>query len=265
MPDPNLAGPENGPRSGESTLSVRNLTKSWPKSDVVVFRGLSLEIRLGEITCLIGPSGCGKTTLMMCIAGLEDYTGEISRGVVRLSKPGPDRIVVFQNYALVPWRTVGQNITLGLELRANFKSRRERLETARRLIALTGLTGFERALPHQLSGGMQQRVAIARALAIDPDILLMDEPFGALDALTRRKMGLELISIWRATNKTIIFVTHSVEEALTIGDRVIVFSERPMTSILDLRLDTPRTGRLTDEVVGANQRILQALGMLPGR
>lgn len=246
----------------DGELRIERLSKSFGR--LSVFEELSLTLALGEITCLVGPSGCGKSTLLMCIAGLEDHEGSVWVNETSITKPGSDRCLVFQGYEMVPWRNVLRNITLGLELRANRKPREVRENIARELILLTGLSGFERAYPDELSGGMQQRVAIARALAVDPSILLMDEPFGALDALTRVRMGQELLRIWEESRRTVLFVTHSVDEAIALGDRIIVFSGRPMRVLEDIRLSVPRPTTVTEERVEATQSIYTALGLGPG-
>lgn len=189
---------------------------------------ISLEIRDQEFVCILGPSGCGKTTLLRIIAGLEFATsGTISFDGTILTKPSPRMAMIFQEYSLYPWRNVQDNVALGLEIRG--MKRGEREENARKYLDLVGLGDFGRSFPYELSGGMRQRIAVARALAIDPSILLMDEPFGALDAQTRNRMQHELIQIWQKTKKTILFVTHSVDEAVFLADRIIVLTRRPGT------------------------------------
>ncbi|MEV7012870.1 ABC transporter ATP-binding protein [Streptosporangium sp. NPDC051022] len=188
--------------------------------------GVRLSVPSGGFVSLLGPSGCGKTTLLKCLDGLVPVTeGEIRVGGVPITGPGRDRAFVFQDFRLLPWRTVLGNVTFPLEGFVSSKAEREGI--ARRYIEMVGLADFERHHPHELSGGMQQRVGIARALAVDPDILLMDEPFGALDAQTRELMQIELLRIWELTGKTVVFVTHSVDEALFLSQRVAVFSARP--------------------------------------
>jgi len=197
---------------------------------------IDLEVRDREFVAVVGPSGCGKTTLMRMVAGLEFP----SRGSVRVDNreiegPGPDRAVVFQAFALFPWKTVSENIAFGLRCRG--VGPEQRAERIARYLELMGLTGYEKAYPHQLSGGMQQRVAIARSYALDPDVLLMDEPFGALDAQTRVVMQEELIRLSRANPRTVLFITHAVEEAVYLADRVVVMSRRPgsIKEIIDVR------------------------------
>ncbi|MEV8632961.1 ABC transporter ATP-binding protein [Streptosporangium sp. NPDC051023] len=188
--------------------------------------GVRLSVPSGGFVSLLGPSGCGKTTLLKCLDGLVPVTeGEIRVGGVPITGPGRDRAFVFQDFRLLPWRTVLGNVAFPLEGVVSSKAERE--EIARRHIEMVGLADFERHHPHELSGGMQQRVGIARALAVDPDILLMDEPFGALDAQTRELMQIELLRIWELTGKTVVFVTHSVDEALFLSQRIAVFSARP--------------------------------------
>jgi NitT/TauT family transport system ATP-binding protein len=199
--------------------------------------GLTLDVRDGEFLTLVGPSGSGKTTLLDLLAGLTKPTsGEVLVNGTPVTGPGPDRAVVFQQYALFPWRTASQNVSIGLE--GTGLSKRERTEKASHYLALVGLGGFEDRYPHELSGGMKQRVAIARSLAYEPEILLMDEPFAALDAQTREQLQGELLKIWRATGKTIVFITHGIEEAVYLGQRVAVLSSRPgrLKAIVDINL-----------------------------
>jgi NitT/TauT family transport system ATP-binding protein len=193
---------------------------------MVALDNVSLSIRPNEFHALLGPSGCGKSTLLFLIGGFQKIQqGRIRTAKGEVSAPGPDRGIVFQNFALFPWKTVIENVRYGLEKKGIKGAAAE--EQAKHFIDLVHLTGFERSYPAQLSGGMQQRAAIARTLAIDPDILLMDEPFGALDAQTRRIMQEELLAIWRRTNKTVVFVTHDVAEAVFLADTISVMSARP--------------------------------------
>jgi len=187
---------------------------------------VSFEVRDKEFVTIVGPSGCGKTTCLRMAAGLEMPTsGSVSVGGRPVGKPGPDRAVVFQQFALFPWKTVYENIDFGLRSKGiAATARRERIA---RQVSLMGLEGYESAYPHQLSGGMQQRVAIARSYVLDPDVLLMDEPFGALDAQTRVVMQEELIKLSRINPRTVLFITHSVEEAVYLADRVVVMTRRP--------------------------------------
>jgi NitT/TauT family transport system ATP-binding protein len=194
--------------------------------DFPTLDGVSFEVRDREFVALVGPSGCGKTTCLRMAAGLEFPTsGRVTVAGRAVTAPGPDRAVVFQQFALFPWKTVHENIDFGLRgKRLPDKIRRERIA---RQVELMGLTGYESAYPHQLSGGMQQRVAIARSYVLDPDVLLMDEPFGALDAQTRVVMQEELIKLSRRNPRTVLFITHAVEEAVYLADRVVVMTRRP--------------------------------------
>ncbi|GAA2203447.1 ABC transporter ATP-binding protein [Sinomonas flava] len=198
---------------------------------------LTLDVQDGEFLTLVGPSGSGKTTLLDLLAGLtRPASGEVLVDGTPITGPGRDRAVVFQQYALFPWRTASQNVSIGLE--GTGLGRGERAERATHYLGLVGLAGFEDRYPHELSGGMKQRVAIARSLAFEPDILLMDEPFAALDAQTREQLQGELLRIWRATGKTIVFITHGIEEAVYLGQRVAVLSSRPgrLKALVDIRL-----------------------------
>lgn len=208
-------------------------------ADVFALKDIDLEIEAGEFVCLLGPSGCGKSTLLNAIAGFAlASSGEISVQGKKISVPGPDRGMVFQEYALFPWMTVAQNISFGLEIQRMDKSRIE--HTVDQLLDLLRLKDFRDRFPKDLSGGMRQRVAIARVLALDSPIMLMDEPFGALDALTRRTLQDELLRIWQALGKTVIFVTHSIEESIYLADRVVVMTYRPGTIKRDQNVDLPR-------------------------
>ena len=194
--------------------------------DIPALEDVSFEVRSKEFVAVVGPSGCGKTTCLRMAAGLEFPTsGTVSVGGQRVTGPGPDRSVVFQQFALFPWKTVNQNIDFGL--RAAGVPAGERASRIARYIGLMGLEGYESAFPHELSGGMQQRVAIARSYVLDPQVLLMDEPFGALDAQTRVVMQEELVKLSRASPRTVLFITHAVEEAVYLADRVVVMSRRP--------------------------------------
>jgi len=241
-------------------LSIRGLRKVFEgPSSVVALDGIDIDIYEGELLCIVGPSGCGKTTLLKIIAGLEKPTsGEVLLRQKPIKGPGPDRVMVFQEYALFPWRTVLGNVIFGLELKGMAKE--EAVEEAMKYIKLVGLEGFENMYPHELSGGMRQKVALARALACNPDILLMDEPLSALDAQTRNYMQEELIEMWNKTRKTIIFVTHNVEEAIYLGDRIAVMTSRPgkIKEIINIELHRPRN-RLSPEFIKLRAKIL---GML---
>ena len=206
--------------------------------EVSALQDVSLEVRRREFIAILGPSGCGKSTLLYLIGGfLPTEQGTIRVDGKPVAGPGPDRGIVFQHFALFPWKTVRQNILYGLEKMGLAREERER--RVRSFIELVGLNGFEDSYPSQLSGGMKQRTAIARTLALDPEILLMDEPFGALDAQTRSLMQSELLSIWQRSPTTVIFVTHDVQEAVYLAERVVVMSARPgrVKAIIDTRFD----------------------------
>ncbi|MGW7056067.1 ABC transporter ATP-binding protein [Streptomyces sp. NPDC054887] len=197
-----------------------------PAAGLTALDGIDLEIAAGEFVVVVGPSGCGKSTLLDLLGGLTPpSSGRILLDGVPVTGAGLDRGIVFQQYALLPWRTACGNVEFGLE--ATGVPRRERAERAREYLDLVGLTGFEDRHPHELSGGMRQRVAIARSLAYDPEVLLMDEPFAALDAQTRESMQDELLRIWERTGKTVVFITHGIEEAVYLGRRVAVMTSRP--------------------------------------
>jgi NitT/TauT family transport system ATP-binding protein len=209
--------------------------------DVQALSQLNLEVERNEFISILGPSGCGKTTLLRIMAGLiPSDGGTVYVDDEPVTGPRPNMTLVFQNFRLLPWRTVEDNVGYGLRLRG--ASKRQARQEVDSYIKMVGLEGFENAYPYQLSGGMQQRVGLARALAIDPQILLMDEPFGALDAQTREVMQEELLRIWNATHKTVVFVTHSIDEALVLSDRVVMMAARPGRIIenVDLPFARPR-------------------------
>ncbi|MFQ5856693.1 MAG: ABC transporter ATP-binding protein [Anaerolineae bacterium] len=229
-------------------IVVEKVCKTFVKDDrggapkkVEALRNVSVTVKQDEFLTIIGPSGCGKTTLLRIVDGLTPIdSGRILIDGTPITGPGPDRAMVFQSFGLLPWKTTLDNIAFGLQLRK--VPAIERKEIAREYINLVGLDGFEDAYPHELSGGMQQRVGIARALATDPEILLMDEPFGAIDAQTRELMQEELLRIWSTKRKTVVFVTHSIDEAVYLSDRILVLSARPgqVREILDVDLPRPR-------------------------
>lgn len=222
-------------------IEVRALSKRYSVGDaeVTALMDTDATIQDGEFLCLLGPSGCGKSTLLRIMAGLVPASGgEVRINGRSVSGPGPDRSVVFQDYALFPWMTVAENVEFGLEARGTELAKRRQI--ARDLLQATGLGAFAEKYPHHLSGGMKQRVSIARALAVDPVLLLMDEPFGALDAQTRYVMQQELLRIWLTYRKTILFVTHSIEEALYLADRVLVMTARPGRVKAELRVPAQR-------------------------
>ena len=209
---------------------------------VQALRDISLEIEPGEFVCIVGPSGCGKTTLFRIVAGLEAPTsGEVSLDDEPVQEPTPNMGIVFQEYHLFPWRTVRGNVDFGLQKSGLPED--ERAGRVHQLIDLVGLDGFEDSYPKSLSGGMKQRVALARALAVDPDLLLMDEPFGAVDAQTREMLQNELLDIWQQTGKTVLFVTHDVEEAVKLADRIVVMGKEPghVEEIIEVDLARPRS------------------------
>ncbi|HBZ54894.1 MAG TPA: sulfonate ABC transporter ATP-binding protein [Syntrophobacteraceae bacterium] len=223
-------------------IEAENIHKTFAEGkggQLLAIEDLSLQIRKNEFVSIVGPSGCGKSTFLLMVAGLE----RLSQGRLLIEgKPvnGPDhrRALVFQEYHLFPWKSVRGNVEFGPEMRGI--ARGERRKIGSHFIRLVGLEGFESRYPHELSGGMKQRVAIARALANDPTVLLMDEPFGALDALTRETLQVELLRIWQEAQCTVLFVTHSISEAVYLSDRVVMMSRRPGRIIADVRVDLPR-------------------------
>jgi len=223
-------------------LVIRNLCQTFPQDDGTVLEaidGLDFTVRDKEFVCVLGPSGCGKTTLLRMIAGLDAATsGEILLDGGQISGPNPKVGIVFQEYSLFPWRTVIDNVAFGLEMTGMGKEERYRI--AQQYLELVGLDSFSQSYPSALSGGMRQRVAVARALALNPVVLLMDEPFGALDAQTRNMLQLELLGIWEKTKKTILFITHSVDEAVFLADRIIVLTPRPGRVCECITLELPR-------------------------
>jgi NitT/TauT family transport system ATP-binding protein len=222
-------------------LQVRNLSKSFRRQNqfVTALENFNLTVEAGEFVAIVGPSGCGKSTFLHMLGGFEPIDGgNMLLDGTEVSKPGPDRGVLFQEYALYPWRTVASNILWPLEIQG--LPRAERLKTAERFMAMVGLTAFRNHYPNELSGGMKQRVALARLLALDPRILLMDEPFGALDAQNRELLQEELQQIWEKSRKTVLFVTHDIDEAIYLADRVIVFTARPGRIKADIRVELQR-------------------------
>ena len=247
----------------EGGLNLVGVSKVFTKDkrEIVAVDGFSLSVKSQEFVCILGPSGCGKTTVLRMIAGLEVPTsGSISLNGNSVKEPGQDRGMVFQEFALFPWRTVRKNIEFGPEL-SNMPPEKIR-EISDRFIELVGLKTFEDIHPKELSGGMKQRVGIARALANDPSILLMDEPFGSIDAQTRNLMQKELLDIWQKMKKTIIFITHSVDEAVFLSDRIVVMTSRPgaVKKIFEVDLPRPRerTSKEFIEIRGAVLAELQA-------
>jgi NitT/TauT family transport system ATP-binding protein len=218
-------------------VGIHDLSMRFGSIDVL--QGITIDVREGELVCFVGPSGCGKSTLLNIVAGfLEPTGGEVAIDGQRVKGPDPRRIFVFQERGVFPWLTVEGNIGFGL-FRLSHEEKERRIA---HYVQLVGLQGFERALPHELSGGMKQRVEVARALAVDPDVLYLDEPFGALDSITRLQMRGELLRIWEAERKTILFVTHDIEESVQLADRVVVLTARParIRRIVDIDIPHPR-------------------------
>jgi NitT/TauT family transport system ATP-binding protein len=243
-------------------IAVSGVNKIFASADreVVALKDITLDIAQGQFVCLLGPSGCGKSTLLNAIAGFSLPTsGRITADGQVVTGPGPERGMVFQEYALFPWMTVEKNIAFGLEIKGTPPAQIQ--ETVTALLAKLGLSDFRSRFPKDLSGGMRQRVAIARILALDSPILLMDEPFGALDALTRRNLQDELLRIWAELGKTVIFVTHSIEEAIYLADRIVVMTYRPGTVKRDLLVDLPRLRDPSSAAFNALKRELGGLVM----
>jgi NitT/TauT family transport system ATP-binding protein len=229
-----------------AAIRLKGVTKSFQRRTgrgssqrLTVLDDLSLDIEAGQFVSIVGRSGCGKTTLLRLVAGLE----RVDSGVVivngrAVTKPGPDRPMVFQSFALLPWATVVDNVAFGLKVAGMATS--QRLQIAHYWLDTVGLSDFAHVIPRELSGGMQQRVGLARALAVDPTFLLMDEPFGALDEITKREMQDELLRVWEGSKKTVLFVTHSVDEAVHLSDRIIVLGLNPQGIVADIKVDMPR-------------------------
>ncbi|ABS46936.1 ABC transporter family protein [Yersinia pseudotuberculosis IP 32953] len=243
-------------------ISINHVDKSFGSGEsiVIALKEINLHISHGEFVCLLGPSGCGKSTLLNAIAGFSLPTqGEIIVKGHVVTEPGTDRGMVFQEYALFPWMNVEKNIAFGMDIKGESKEKCQ--SVVEDLLNTLGLSEFRTRYPKDLSGGMRQRVAIARILALDPPIMLMDEPFGALDALTRRSLQDELLRIWEKSRKTIIFVTHSVEEAIYLGTRVVVLTYRPGTLKQDITLEIPRPRDTSGAEFNRIKRELGALVM----
>lgn len=220
---------------------VRKVFSNSRNKQITAIEDFNLDVKENEFVSILGPSGCGKSTFLLMAAGLESVTkGHILIDGKKVKGPDPERSIVFQEYLLFPWKTVRGNVEFGPEVRGI--SKKERRNISARYIELVGLKKFENRYPHELSGGMKQRVAIARALANEPKVLLMDEPFGALDALTREMLQLELLRIWQKAKCTVLFVTHSINEAVYLSDRVVVMSKRPgrIKSTLEINISRPR-------------------------
>lgn len=250
----------------ETVFNIEQVSKSYisqgGKNDLLVIKEINLEIKENEFVCVVGPSGCGKSTLLRMMAGLEaSSSGRILyRGNLH-NKPIMEVGMVFQNYSLMPWLNVEDNIGLGLKFKTLAK--KEKQEIVDEYLKIIGLESFRKSFPYELSGGMQQRVAIARSLANDPDVVLMDEPFGALDAYTRIQLQKELLRIWENHKKTIVFVTHSVDEAIYLADRIIMMSKNKGAIAKDIRVDIPRIReRSNPKYAQLNQELLEELEQL---
>jgi NitT/TauT family transport system ATP-binding protein len=250
------------PRRANPKLALQDVSVSYATNSgksLTALKSISLEVQPGEFLCIVGPSGCGKSTLLHLIAGLQQQTsGEILVDNARVKGPGTDRILIFQELGLFPWLTAAQNVEFGMKM--NGVGKRERESKVRDYLRLVHLQQFKDSYTHQLSGGMRQRVALARALATEPDVLLMDEPFAALDAQTRDLLHDELERIWAETRRTIIFVTHNVREAVRLGDRVVLLTFRPGQVKREYKVDLPRPRHLEDvHVAGCAREILNDL------
>jgi NitT/TauT family transport system ATP-binding protein len=242
-------------------LEIRDISKTFHSKSgaLTALDSINLDVRAGEFVCLLGPSGCGKSTLLNLIAGLDQPThGEIRIDGKPVRAPGTDRVMIFQSAALFPWLNVLDNVEFGLRMAGMRQT--ERRDIARRFLKMVHLADFERAFAHELSGGMKQRVALARALVLNPDVLLMDEPFGALDAQARDLLHDELQNIWSDTHKTVLFVTHNVREAIVLGDRVAVLSARPACIRQEFTIDLPRPRQIENyAVVDLSREIMAVL------
>ncbi|ABR54420.1 ABC transporter related [Methanococcus vannielii SB] len=244
-----------------SVLELKNVVKKFgnDKKEILAVDNVNLTVKKNEFISLVGPSGCGKSTVLRMIAGLEaPSSGGIYLDGEKVLGPDADRGMVFQQYTLLPWKTVLQNVTFGLEIKQI--SKKERTEIAKKFLKMVGLDEFSESYPYELSGGMQQRVAIARTIANDPKVVLMDEPFGALDTQTRTMLQDHLLKIWENEKKTIIFVTHSVDEAVYLSDKVIIMTARPgkIKKIIDIELDRPRK-RTSGEFIKYRKMIIEEL------
>jgi NitT/TauT family transport system ATP-binding protein len=227
-------------------IRIQDVSKTYAGGNIHALDRISIDVSDGEFVCIVGPSGCGKSTLLKMIAGLDDFDdGEIAIGDQAVAGPSRNVGVVFQAANLLPWLTVRENIRLPLRVGGKHAPAEHRVD---QLLDMTGLQEFAKRYPYELSGGMQQRAGICRALVRDPSILLMDEPFGALDALTRERMNLELQRIWQASGKTVLLITHSISEAIFLADRVVVMSARPGRVLKELRIDIPRP-RSNDTII----------------
>ena len=253
--------PDDQIKEGEDQIHIRNLSKTYFTDDAhtVVLEDFSLDIRKGELISIVGPSGCGKTTILRMLAGLiQPTSGQILIGDRECTAPGSDRGMVFQDFALFPWRSVRKNVEFGLEIAGMPKDQRR--ERSEKYLKIVGLEKFADHRVHELSGGMKQRVALARALVTNPDVILMDEPFGALDAQTRNLMQAGLLKILDKTDQTIIFITHSVDEAVFLSDRIVILTKRPAKIKEVVEIDWPRPrDRASPEFTALRKRILEEL------
>lgn len=239
----------------EYAIDLQNVTKRF--GGLTAVSDVSLQVRKGEFVAIVGPSGCGKSTVLRMVAGLETADeGAVQANGATVKGPGPDRTLIFQEHALYPWRTVAANVGFGLELAGVPKA--ERQERVAAILETVGLGGFAKYYPHQLSGGMRQRASIARALVTDPEILLLDEPYGALDAITRVQMQKELLRLWESTQKTCLLITHDIDEALMLADRILVMSPRPGRVVETIEIANPRD-RQSRELPALRERIMGSL------
>jgi ABC-type nitrate/sulfonate/bicarbonate transport system ATPase subunit len=239
------------------TIRIDNITKHFGPLEVLL--NIDITIEKGEFAAIVGPSGCGKSTVLRMIAGLDTpTTGEVKANGVVIGQPDPQRVLIFQEHALYPWRTVEDNVGFGMELANVPKAeRRARIDA---ILDKVGLNGFQKYYPHQLSGGMKQRASIARALVLDPQVLLLDEPYGALDAITRLTMQNELIKLWRGTGKTVLLITHDIDEAVYLADTIYVMSPRPGRIVRTVKADMERPrNRNSAEFVQLRQQIMDSL------
>lgn len=238
-------------------LKLQNVYKAYidrlAGKGVVALQNVSFEVRRNEFVCIVGPSGCGKSTIIHLVAGfIKPTRGRVTLGDVVIEGPAPDRGVVFQEFSLLPWKSALENVTWGLEIQG--RPRHEQRRIAKEYLDLVGLKGFDHARPHELSGGMKQKVAIARTLALDPAVLLMDEPFSNLDEQTKNRLDVELLGIWERDRKTVIFVTHCIEEAITLADRIILLTARPGRIQKEFIIDIPRPRSIFSEDVARLHR-----------
>lgn len=244
-------------------IEIKDASKTFEQNGqtFTALEGVNLSIERGEFICLLGPSGCGKSTLLNAIAGFSPVTsGSVKIDGKEVTEPSTKYVTIFQNYGLLPWRTAEKNVELGLEPRGI--SKEERKKIAEKYLDLVGLVDFKDSYPRQLSGGMQQRVAIARALAVDPEIIYMDEPFGALDAITRMKLQEDIRNISREEHKTIIFVTHDIEEAIYLADRIVIMTPNPgkVKTVVNVKLRSDRD-RTADDFLAARDKVFELFNM----